>query len=334
MSDYPYRDVKVDWKRPPVDRELLRACTRRSDWLGLWHCVGVLAILATSGTVAYLFFAARQWGWLAVALYVHGGLFAFQPQTHEFSHGTVFRSKWLNSLFKRLFGLVHWTGNGALYKMSHMYHHQYTLHRQSEGEEVHPRAETTQTLLEQAVRVVDPTALLVTLYDQLYFLCIPYLRNSRRSTWQRYVYARSTPKERRDAYLTHISQLLFHLLFAVFALAIGKWFLIVVVSLPAFYGGKWYATWVHDTMHVGRQPEVDDFLLCCRTVRLDPFTSFLYWHMQWHTEHHAFAGVPCYRLQALHRRSREHWQAPQSLAAAWREMNRHSEALLAIGRRE
>ncbi|MGY8902743.1 MAG: fatty acid desaturase, partial [Flavobacteriales bacterium] len=27
---------------------------------------------------------------------------------------------------------------------------------------------------------------------------------------------------------------------------------------------------------------------------------FLYWHMNWHTEHHLYAGVPCYNLKKLH----------------------------------
>lgn len=329
-GDYPYSSVDVAWKRPPVDREILKACGERSDVLGLLHCLGSLAILGASGALAYLMFATRHWGWMAAALYVHGGLHAFQPQTHEFVHGTVLRTRWLNGLFKRVFGLLYWPGNEALFKLSHAYHHRYTLHRQSEGEEVHPRAETTERILQEAVRVVDPAGLLLTLYDQVYFLLTPFLRNTRRSPWQRYTYANAGPAQRRDVYWTHVSQLAFHALFAAAAIAMGQWFLVVVVSLPAFYGGKWYYLCVHDTMHVGRQPESDDFRLCCRTTWLDPVTSFLFWHMEYHTEHHAFPAVPCYRLRRFHRLTREHWQPPMSLVAAWREMNRHSWRLLGM----
>jgi fatty acid desaturase len=330
MSDFPYESIDVDWKRPPIDREILREYTRRSDLRGLWHCLGVLAILGASGTLAYYLFATQRWVLMALALYVHGGLFAFNPQTHEFSHGTVFKTKSLNSFFKRVFGFVHWTSNSALYKMSHNYHHVYTLHRRSEGEEVHPRAQTTETVLRGAVSVLDLTGLVMTLYDQIYFIAKPFLRNSRIGTWRRYVYAQSKPAAQRDVYWTAVSQFLAHVLFAVFAISIGQWFLIVVVSLPAFYGGKWYHTWIHDTMHVGREPEVDDFRACCRSVRLDTFSSFMYWHMEWHVEHHTYAAVPCYRLKALHERTREHWDKPQTLFEAWREMNRHSEKLLVI----
>ena len=36
---------------------------------------------------------------------------------------------------------------------------------------------------------------------------------------------------------------------------------------------------------------------------LDPLSSFC-WHMNWHLEHHMFAGVPCYNLKALHQAGR------------------------------
>ncbi len=327
---YPYESIPVDWERPKIDREIMRVCTQRSDVKGLAHGLGTLAILGTSGTVAYLLFLAQRWGWLALALYIHGGLFAFNPQTHELSHGTMFRTRWLNSLFQRIFGLVHWTGNHVLYRMSHDYHHRYTLHRKSEGEEVHPRPEPTETILATAIRVIDITGLLVTLYDQVYFLFVPFARNTRRGVWQRYVYANSPRAMQRDLYWTHASQLAFHVLFAAGAIATGHWFLIVVVSLPGFYGGKWYHHWIHDTMHVGRQPEVDDFRRCCRSVRLDPFSSFLYWHMEFHTEHHTFPGVPCYNLKRFQALTQEHWDPPQTLLEAWREINRHSKGLLCI----
>jgi len=237
---------------------------------------------------------------------------------------------WLNRLFKRIFGFLRWTSNSALYRMSHVYHHRYTLHRQGEGEEVHPRPEPAETLLARAVMVVDPMGFVMAVYDRLYSLFVPFLRNTRRNTWIRYAYTQSDSRAQRDAYWTDLSQFLAHIIFAGVAIATGHWFLIVVVSLPGFYGGKWYHMLVHDTMHVGREPETDTFQACCRTVHLDPFTSFMYWHMEWHVEHHAYAAVPCYNLKRFHKATREHWDAPQSLVAAWQEMNRHSKKLLAI----
>ena len=330
MSEFPYTPLAVGWKRPPIDRDVLKRCTKRSDFKGLTRCLGVIAVLGVTGAISYYFYATGQWLWMAVALYIHGGLFAFNPQTHELAHGTVFRTKTLNRLFKRVFGIIHWNSNSALYWMSHKNHHLYTLHKQSEGEVVLPMPETTENVLHQAIRVVDITRFLSTVYDQLYSMFRPYLRNPRRTVWQRYVFSQAPKKEQRDAYWTLVSQFMFHVLFAVFAIATGHWFLIVVVSLPMFYGGSWYHTLVHDTMHVGRQSEVDDFRACCRTVKVDPFTSLMFWHMEWHTEHHAFAAIPCYNLRKFHKLTAEHWDPPQSLIEAWREMNRSSEEVLVL----
>ena len=123
MPDYPFTPVEISWKRPSISKEILQRCTRRSDLMGFVHCLGVLAVLGASGALAFLLFEQQRWVWMAVALYVHGALFAFNPQVHELTHGTVFRTRWLNGFFKRVFGFVHWTGNAALYKLSHAYHH-------------------------------------------------------------------------------------------------------------------------------------------------------------------------------------------------------------------
>jgi hypothetical protein len=140
---------------------------------------------------------------------------------------------------KRLFGLIHCTSNAALYRLSHTRHHLYTLHRQSDGEVVQPAPELIGEVIHRAFEIVDIGGFVTTVYDQIYFLFTPFLKNPRRNTWLRYVYSEANPREQRDVYWTHASQFLFHLLFAVFAIAIGEWFLIVVVSLPAFYGGRW-----------------------------------------------------------------------------------------------
>ena len=146
MTEFPYRPVEVAWKRPPIDRDIFRRCTRRNDLAGLLHCLGILALLGTTGAFSYYMFASQRWLLMALGLYIHGGVFAFNPQTHELAHGTLFKRRWLNSFFKRVFGLLHWTSNSALYWMSHQYHHRYTTHRASDGEVVLPRPETTERI--------------------------------------------------------------------------------------------------------------------------------------------------------------------------------------------
>ena len=42
--------------------------------------------------------------------------------------------------------------------------------------------------------------------------------------------------------------------------------------------------------------------------------------MNWHTEHHMYAGVPCYNLSKLYREIADDMPKPRTLVAAWREM--------------
>jgi fatty acid desaturase len=57
-----------------------------------------------------------------------------------------------------------------------------------------------------------------------------------------------------------------------------------------------------------------------RTIVLDPISEFLYWRMNWHTEHHMYAGTPCYNLPALYQAISNDTPAPRTLLGAWQEM--------------
>ena len=64
-----------------------------------------------------------------------------------------------------------------------------------------------------------------------------------------------------------------------------------------------------------------DFRLCCRTIYLNPVVQFLYWHMNYHTEHHMFAAVPCYRLGRLHRMIKHEMPyCPNGLRETWKHI--------------
>ena len=65
---------------------------------------------------------------------------------------------------------------------------------------------------------------------------------------------------------------------------------------------------------------VDDYRLCCRTILLNPFVRFLYWHMNYHTEHHMYAAVPCYKLGKLHKAIQADLPNCPGLFAAWKEI--------------
>jgi fatty acid desaturase len=51
--------------------------------------------------------------------------------------------------------------------------------------------------------------------------------------------------------------------------------------------------------HLGL-PHIDNITQNTRSTRTNALMRWLGWNMQYHTAHHAFPGVPCYRLPALH----------------------------------
>ena len=74
------------------------------------------------------------------------------------------------------------------------------------------------------------------------------------------------------------------------------------------------------TQHCGLRGDVPDFRKSTRTITLGPISQFFYWHMNYHIEHHMFANVPCYNLEALHKAVADDMPVPRTLVGAWREM--------------
>ena len=73
-------------------------------------------------------------------------------------------------------------------------------------------------------------------------------------------------------------------------------------------------------MHTGLRDNVPDFRLCCRTIKLDPFSGFVRWGMHYHIEHHMFAAVPCYNLGKLYRTVAADMPERRTMIGAWKEM--------------
>lgn len=302
-----WKPTDIRWVRVNISPDDLRRFTTRSDFKGLCQSLGYLLLLASTGAASYYAFSHAHWVLLFFALYVHGMFYSrFGDALHELSHNTVFASRWLNVGMTSLYGLLYWPWNPHLYRLSHQgYHHRYTLHQGSDGEDVPNFVELTPKLIRDMVLkivqvkgFVENLARLVTLK--------PTSKGWRGrgyalDTWEQFVLQNASEKDRRQVYRAAVAALVFQVVFVAACLYFGVWFLIVLVTLAPFYGG-WFLNFIAGVhQHTACEANHPDFRISCGDAILDPFSSFLYWHMEYHIEHHMFAGIPCYNLKAFSR---------------------------------
>ena len=317
--------LRVKWYRCPIDHAVLRELMQPSDLQGWIQAGGHLAIFVGTGGLALYLFSQQMWLGFAFALFAHGTSASFFKgiAAHELGHGTVFRTRALNQFFLRLYSLISWH-NFHEYAVSHTYHHRYTLHPQGDREVVLPQH-----------AVFTPLHVLQLFTINLFggpmtSGLIPIIGGTIHTAFGGYGNSVVTTEWSTALYTTHVRErakavnwarllLLFHA--AVIAAAIGfeLWALPVVLTFQQFTA-NWLKLMVGMPMHSGLRSNVADFRKCVRTITLDPLSEFLYWRMNWHLEHHMYAGVPCYNLKKLHKLVADDMPKPRSLAGAWREI--------------
>ena len=312
--------LRVSWYRSPIDPIRLRQLMQRSDLSGLFQAFGHLALWSVTGLLCYYAFTRQLWVGVAAMLFLHGtvGSFFRGIATHELGHGTVFKTSWLNSVFLRVYSVLGWW-NFHEFAMSHTYHHRYTLHPEGDREVMLPKNPTLRFLYLLQLFTVNITGsyesngIVPKVKRILLTAC-----NRFDGEWFRALYT-NHPEERRKAVNWARFVLVFHALVIGAAAGAGAPLVAVLVSGHIFIG-NWLRYFVGVPMHCGLRDNVPDFRLCVRTIVLDPISEFLYWRMNWHTEHHMYAGTPCYNLPALYQAIRNDTPAPRTLLGAWQEM--------------
>jgi fatty acid desaturase len=297
MSDFFEQARRIEWIRTEIDRDELKALYERSDWKGLKQSLLHLGLVALSGWFTWYAAHHLAWPFVAVGFFFHGMFLGFctvGAAGHELSHRTPFKSRVLNRVFTWIFAFLGWT-NQVWFRTSHTKHHQFTLHRPWDLEVVLPRRAPTFWGWVRAF-TVDPLTLYNVLRDH-----VRRALGKVDGEWANRIFPPDQPDERRRLANASRVLLLGHLALAVLFIAIGEWVLIPLFALPPFYGG-WLTGMCGATQHSGMQSQTPDFRRSCRTVRLNIFTSFLYWQMNYHIEHHMYPAVPFYNLRKLHER--------------------------------
>ncbi|MCC6424439.1 MAG: fatty acid desaturase [Phycisphaerales bacterium] len=306
---------RISWYRCPVPREQLSKLNRRSDIKGLAQSLGYLLTLAATGFAAYAAVGRLNWVFVAMLLFLHGTCYAFLINgVHELVHDSVFKTRWPNRFFLAIFSFLGWH-NPVWFWASHTEHHKYTLHQPDDLEVVLPTKLSLWNFIQGGF--VNVSGFYFTLRNT--FAAALGIRLSR---WDKHLFPdRNSPNRRRWSSWAMIL-LLGHGLIIGLSIYFGLWMLPVVTSLAPFYGGA-IQFLCNNTQHIGLKDSVPDYRLCCRTIYLNPLLQFLYWHMNYHTEHHMYAAVPCYNLGKLHRLIKSDMpRCSRGLVQTWLEIGR------------
>jgi fatty acid desaturase len=304
----------ISWYRTAIDVQAFKSLHQKSNLLGWFQTLGYLGVLVASGALAM--YSVGRWplGVVLLLTLLYGTFASFMINAvHELGHGTVFRTKALNSFFVRLFAFFNWI-NFEMFNTSHTRHHRHTLHQPDDLEVVLPQKVLLKQML--AWGIIRPMAVVWAFCETLRIA-----RGQFEGEWELKLFRQGTP-ERAAAIHWARFLLIGHGLLIVISLYFHLWLLPVLTSLHAYASyGSWLQQLCNSTQHIGLQDEVSDFRLCCRTFTMNPLLQFIYWHMNYHIEHHMYAAVPCYRLGRLHRLIKHDLApCPHGLIATWKEI--------------
>jgi fatty acid desaturase len=335
MSSYqPLAEVrktlKVKWYRTKIDSKRLKELSARSDAQAWFQAGGHLILFLLTGALVFYCWSQQIWLAFLIALFFHGTVATFfiGIAPHELGHGSVFETKWLNKFFLYLFSLIGWW-DPFDYALSHTYHHRYTLHPEGDREVLLPLEPSlrstfvlqllTINLLTQPGRTFGKGGLLSTIRVTILAargrvgdLDVPI------NEWIQSLHD-DQPEEYRKSIWWSRLLLVFHGAVTVISLLTGYWVFILIIPVAPFIG-NWLGYLVGLPQHCGLMENIPDFRKSVRSVKLDPVSEFLYWRMNWHTEHHMYAGVPCYNLKKLYHEIAYDMPEPRTLVNAWKEM--------------
>ena len=160
MSDSPYSPAAqvttIAWYRSPLESKDFKSLHQRNDFKATIQTLGYLGLIILTGGSA--FYSSEHWP-LAVTIvliFLHGTVCSFLINAvHELGHGTVFKTKFFNEFFVRIFAFLGFI-NFEKFHTSHARHHRYTLHPPDDLEVV--LSPMKMTLTQQLLRngIINP----------------------------------------------------------------------------------------------------------------------------------------------------------------------------------
>jgi len=318
-NDQVFEHSKVTRRRVTefFSREEIRALTVRSDWLGGW------AIVSTWGIITLAFFvmalASQQPWWLALPLFllaiavIAGRQLCLAILMHDASHGTLFKTRWLNDVLSDWLCARPIWNDLHKYRVHHLVHHTRTgSDEDSDISLITPFPTTRASLLRKFARDLSGLTGVKFLFGRV-------LQDAGLLKWTVANDVVWLPRDGKHWY-HHVGLLLRNMLpmlitngviFAILALnGYGWlylfWVLAYITPFPFFLRIRSLAE------HACTERSADMFRNT-RTTRAGwlarTFVAPLRVHF--HIEHHVMASVPWFRLKAMHQLLRERQAVPE-----------------------
>lgn len=266
-----------------LSRADLKQFVRRNDSSGILYLAGHFSLLGLTGYGVYL---AGGTAWLVPAMFVHGVVIAFLfAPMHETSHGTAFRTRWLNEAAFRLISFIY-ISPPVFFRYFHAAHHTYTQIRGKDPDIVMP---VRPTWIDYVVYI---STFRLWRRNLTWFITHALGRMHERDRW--YVPEDEWPRVYREARV----MLALYATIAVVAYWTGTVEVLTYWLIPRLMGEP-VMRWIRVTEHTGCE-EGPDLRRNTRTTRANPLFRALFWNMPYHAEHHLCPAVPFHALRRLH----------------------------------
>jgi fatty acid desaturase len=296
----------AEWYHTEVPRKVMKDLMQRSDRPAIRDTVllyGLMVLFAALGVLLWPSWASAPF-WLAYGV-LYGS--ASDSRWHECSHGTAFKTPWMNNWVYEIASFMIMR-NSATWRWSHARHH----------------TNTYIVGLDPEIAVMRPPAFLKLVAN--FFGVFDVIAFFRRTLHNAFLGIH--PEERMFVPQSEWGKvvrvariyLAIYAATALLALATGSILPFMLIGLPRMYGA-WHHVMTGLLQHGGLADNVIDHRLNSRTVYMNPISRFIYWNMNYHVEHHMFPMVPYHALPRLHETIKDDLPAPTaSIAAGFAEM--------------
>lgn len=296
--------VSAEWYLPDIPRKTMKNLMKRSNgpamrdtaiWFGLMFLFGVCAFILWPSLWSIPFFLA------------YGVLYgsASDSRWHECSHGTAFKTRWMNDVIYQIASFMV-IRNPTIWRWSHTRHHTDTYIVGHDPEIIVMRPPVLPKVFLSFFGVIGGILGLKNMVRYSFGII-----NEEEKT---YVPEAELPK----VFFVARIWVLIYLAVIVLAFWTNSLLPLMFIGLPAFYGA-WHMPLTGLLQHGGLADNVLDHRLNSRTVYMNPLSRFIYWNMNYHIEHHMFPMVPYHKLPELHELLKDDTPKPdQSMFAAYK----------------